>query len=140
MDQVLDPEAGSPGGEEEVERFFPHEIVRFAVIIALLLGGLTFLASVVPTQVGEPADPLKTPAGIEPEWYFLSVYQLLKYVPRWVGVGLSFIVFPAALLSLPFLWGPISRRRWGLPALHALAVFVLLGAIVLTLLAFLGFE
>ncbi|MCL5736836.1 MAG: hypothetical protein M1274_14910 [Actinobacteria bacterium] len=126
--------------EEEMELFFPHEVVKFGIIIALVISALTFLATMVPMPVGEPADPLRTPAGIEPEWYFLAVYQLLKYVPRWLGVGFSFIVFPVLLIAVPFLWRPITRWRWGRATLNTVVGIGVICALTLTLLGFLGFA
>ncbi len=126
--------------EEEMEVFFPHEIVKFGIIIAVIVAALTFAASMVPMPVGEPADPLKTPAGIEPEWYFLAVYQLLKYVPRWIGVSFSFIIFPILLFCVPFFWKPLTRYRWGRLSLNTVVGIGALVALTLTLLGFLGFE
>jgi quinol-cytochrome oxidoreductase complex cytochrome b subunit len=126
--------------EEELELFFPHEIVKFGIIIAFIVSALTFLASLVPMPVGEPADPLRTPAGIEPEWYFLAVYQILKYVPRWLGVGFSFIVFPILLIGVPFLWRPVRRYRWGRLTLNTVVGVGAIVALTFTLLGFLGFE
>ena len=101
--------------EEEMEVFFPHEVVKFGIIIAVIISALTFLATMVPMPVGEPADPLRTPVGIEPEWYFLAVYQILKYVPRWLGVGFSFIVFPVAALLRALLLGAHHPLALGTP-------------------------
>jgi quinol-cytochrome oxidoreductase complex cytochrome b subunit len=126
--------------EEEMEVFFPHEVVKFGIIIAVVISALTFLATMVPMPVGEPADPLRTPAGIEPEWYFLAVYQILKYVPRWLGVGFSFIVFPALLFCVPFFWGIVTRWRWGRLTLNTVVGLGAIAALTLTLLGFLGFA
>jgi quinol-cytochrome oxidoreductase complex cytochrome b subunit len=126
--------------EEEMELFFPHEVVKFGIIIALVISALTFLATMVPMPVGEPADPLRTPLGVEPEWYFLAVYQILKYVPRWLGVGFSFIVFPALLFLVPFFWGTVTRWRWGRLTLNTVVGLGAIAALTLTLLGFLGFA
>ena len=131
----------TPGyAEEEMEVFFPHEIVKFGIIIAVIVAALTFAASMVPMPVGDAADPLKTPIGVEPEWYFLAVYQLLKYVPRWIGVGFSFIIFPVLLFSVPFWWGLITRWKWGRLTLNTVVGLGAIVALTLTLLGFLGFE
>lgn len=126
--------------EEETELFFPHEILKFGIIILLVVGILTFFATMVPIQVGEPADPLRTPEGIEPEWYFLAVYQLLKYVPRWLGVGFSFIVFPVLLIIVPFLWNPINRVKNGRVILQVVVALGVLAAVILSVMGLLGFE
>ena len=54
----------------------------------LLLGIIITLSVFVPLMPGPPADPLSTPEGIKPEWYFLPMFQLLKYLPEPVAVGL----------------------------------------------------
>ena len=126
--------------EEEMEVFFPHEVVKFGIIIAVVISALTFLATMVPMPVGEPADPLRTPAGIEPEWYFLAVYQILKYVPRWLGVAFSFIIFPVMLFAVPFFWGLVTRFRWGRLTLNTVVGLGAIVALTLTLLGFLGFA
>ena len=46
-----------------------------------------------------PANPMQTPAHIEPEWYFLPFYAILRSVPDLVGgvvaMGLSVMIFAA---------------------------------------------
>jgi len=50
-----------------------------------------------------PANPLKTPAHIVPEWYFLPFYAILRSIPDLLGgvvaMGLSVLIFAA----MPFL-------------------------------------
>ena len=82
--------------------FFPDyildEIIAWYVALALLI----VLASLLPTGLEEKADSLNTPAHIKPEWYFLFLYQALKYVPRIVGVLLPGVGI-ALLALLPFI-------------------------------------
>jgi len=40
-----------------------------------------------------------TPDHVKPEWYFLALYQLLKYLPKTIGV-----LLPIIGLILLFLW------------------------------------
>jgi len=62
----------------------------------------------------DPADPLKTPAHIYPEWYFLWSYEILRPFPTDPGLvafGFAQVIF----LLLPFLdrspnVAPASRR------------------------------
>lgn len=79
--------------------FFPHHVLKDGATVYVVLGVLASLALLAPAPLGAPADPLSTPAGIKPEWYFLPAYQLLKYVPEVVGVHLP----PLALLVLALL-------------------------------------
>jgi cytochrome b6-f complex subunit 4 len=93
-----------------------------------------------PWEIGEPADPLETPLGIKPEWYFLPTYQLLKYFSgptgKFLGILVSGVPF-VLLFAWPFLErGPgrhPRRRKWavrlGYVAVVTALVFGFLGYI-----------
>lgn len=85
----------------QTKAFFPDYILEESIAWLVLLAILVVLASLFPAGLDDPADPLNTPAHTKPEWYFLSVYELLKHVPRTVGV-LAPGVFMAVLAILPF--------------------------------------
>ncbi len=97
---TIDPSA--PAAPERLKPFFPDYVLDEAIAWAAMLAILVVLASVFPAGLEEKADPLQTPAHIKPEWYFLSVYQLLKVVPRIVGI-MAPIIAIGALVVLPFL-------------------------------------
>lgn len=91
-------------GADEIRRqggkpFLPHHALRDSAAIYLAIGVLMSLALLLPPHLGDMADPLITPLGIKPEWYFLPAYQLLKYVPEVVGVNMP----PLLLLILVLL-------------------------------------
>ena len=88
--------------DEPLKPFFPHYILDEVIAWFVVLAALVVLASVLPAGLEEEADPLVTPPHIKPEWYFLSAYQLLKVVPRTIGI-LAPIVAVVILLLLPFL-------------------------------------
>lgn len=82
--------------------FFPHhaleQALQFFILVAVLLG-LTLWR---PAGMEDKADPLNTPEHVKPEWYFLAEYQMLKVVPRTVGiVGMGLVA--ALILLFPFL-------------------------------------
>jgi len=78
------------------------KVVAGIVFVALVFGVLGLLS---PVGIGDPADPLNTPAHVKPEWYFLALYQLLKYIPKVAGV-----VLPVLGVVLVITW-PFLRRR-----------------------------
>ncbi|MGH7495341.1 MAG: cytochrome b [bacterium] len=82
--------------------YFPDHFKKELLIAYGALALIVILAFITKPPLGKPANPLVTPAGIKPEWYFLPVYQSLKYVPGWVGV-LGNGVFVLFLLLLPLL-------------------------------------
>ena len=96
----IDPAA--PAEPERLTPFFPDYVLDEAIAWAVMLAILVVLASVFPAGLEDKADPIKTPAHIKPEWYFLSVYQLLKLVPKLAGIMMPIIAI-GALVLLPFL-------------------------------------
>jgi quinol-cytochrome oxidoreductase complex cytochrome b subunit len=120
--------------------FFPDHFVKEMSVMALVVGLVLFLATLMPMPMGEPADPLKTPAGIKPEWYFLSVYQILKYVPKNVGIVLTFLIFPPVLMFFPLTYKWYSKLAYGRLILHTIVALGVLTAVFLSALAYLGFE
>ena len=52
----------------------------------VILAILVVLASLFPAGLEGQANPLVTPAHTKPEWYYLGVYELLKMVPKLVGI------------------------------------------------------
>lgn len=66
--------------------FFPHFILRDLFAWTVVLAGLAGLAAFYPWELGVKANPFApAPAGVRPEWYFLWMFQSLKYVPARIG-------------------------------------------------------
>jgi cytochrome b6 len=122
--------------------FVPNFFLRDAIGWYAALGVLGALAAIFPWELGVKADPFAAaPAGIRPEWYFLFVFQTLKYIPAKVffidGELLGIFGFSAAALiwvAIPFLdrrvgFAPLTRFFTGL------GIFVIGYMIVLSWLA-----
>jgi cytochrome b6 len=66
--------------------FFPHFFLRELFLWLITLNVLAVLAVFFPAELGIKADPFApAPAGIKPEWYFLSTFEFLKYMPAHLG-------------------------------------------------------
>jgi len=94
--------------DEESVPFYPDHVTIEAKVVV----GVSVLALVIgliglfdPVGLGEPADPMNTPAHVKPEWYFLGLYQLLKYISKTMGAVLPVI----AVLVITF-WPFIDRK------------------------------
>ena len=85
--------------------FYPDHVALEAKV-ALGVGILVIIIGVIglfaPVGLGAPADPMDTPEHVKPEWYFLSLYQLLRYIPETVGAVMPVVVI-LGLLILPFI-------------------------------------
>ncbi len=128
-----EPKGPEPGGR--LKPFFPNYVLDEVIAWYAVLALLVILASVLPAGLEDKANALETPAHVKPEWYFLSVYELLKLVPRLVGIVLPGIAL-GILALLPFLdRNPEVRPRKrpialgiGMLTLGAMAVLTVMGA------------
>lgn len=103
------------------------KVVAGIIFVALIFGVLGLL---IPVGIGDPADPLNTPAHVKPEWYFLALYQLLKYIPKVTGVVLP-IIGMVFVIAWPFLRRQvdISRRAMTVRAIAvgvAVVIFIVM--------------
>lgn len=48
-----------------------------------------------------PANPLVTPPHIQPEWYFLFAYAILRSIPNKLGGVIALFISIVILISLP---------------------------------------
>jgi ubiquinol-cytochrome c reductase cytochrome b subunit len=83
--------------------FSLKDIFGFIFIIIVLL----FLTLLAPYQLGDPdnfipANPLVTPPHIQPEWYFLFAYAILRSIPNKLGGVIALVFSIAILFTLPF--------------------------------------
>nr|YP_009927068.1 cytochrome b [Indochinamon bhumibol]QNT10764.1 cytochrome b [Indochinamon bhumibol]BCL51426.1 cytochrome b [Indochinamon bhumibol] len=79
------------------------DIVGFMMLMLLLL--LLSLSS--PYLLSDPdnfipANPLVTPAHIQPEWYFLFAYAILRSIPNKLGGVIALIMSVMIIMILPF--------------------------------------
>nr|YP_009236728.1 cytochrome b [Acraea rogersi]AMJ17185.1 cytochrome b [Acraea rogersi] len=68
---------------------------------------LTILILINPNLLGDPdnfipANPLVTPIHIQPEWYFLFAYAILRSIPNKLGGVIALIMSILILIILPF--------------------------------------
>lgn len=82
-------------------RFFPHFALRDLSGWIFALGVLAALAAMMPWELGEKADPFAPAyANIRPEWYYVFMFQTLKYVPGGEVFGVEYEAIPIALFGL----------------------------------------
>lgn len=84
--------------------YFSYKDIFGFVIILIFLTLLTLIA---PYILGDPdnfipANPLVTPPHIQPEWYFLFAYAILRSIPNKLGGVIALVISIAILFILPF--------------------------------------
>jgi mono/diheme cytochrome c family protein len=119
-------------------KFWPDIIYKDLVVTLALFMILILLATFVGVANEPKADPSDSAYVPRPEWYFLFLFQMLKYFPgalEWVGTTIIPALAVVALLLLP-LYDPNPYRHWKkrIFAISMMSVIVL-GMIALTILA-----
>jgi cytochrome b6 len=124
--------------------FFPNFLLRDLLLWLLVLNLLAVLAVFFPWELGKKADPFASaPAGIRPEWYFLFMFQTLKYFPAtlWVFEGevvgvLLFGIAGVLWVLVPF-WERKSSRGEQSRLVNYAGLFIVMYIIVFTILGWL---
>lgn len=137
-----------PDGKNHVSGtmpFFPNFFLRDVLLWLIVLNVLAILAVFFPWELGKKADAFApAPAGIKPEWYFMFMFQTLKYIPGTVmsidGEVLGVVLFSLAGLLwvlVPFLdrGSPTGRRN---RTITYIGIFIVVYIIILTILGWLA--
>jgi ubiquinol-cytochrome c reductase cytochrome b subunit len=115
--------------------FWPDQVFRDAVAcLAVLATVLFFIVRHHGAALDAPADPSEQFSAARPEWYFLFLYQLLKYFPAGTEVW-GAIVLPTAALLLLIAMPALGRSKAGHRFNVGLLWGLLGGAALLTWLA-----
>jgi ubiquinol-cytochrome c reductase cytochrome b subunit len=84
---------------------------------------LRLLISKNPDALGDvenlnPANPLSTPIHIQPEWYFLFAYAILRSIPSKLGgvialaASILFLIMPMKRLKDPSKFSPLAKAKF----------------------------
>nr|AML25868.1 cytochrome b [Staphylinidae sp. BMNH 1274173] len=87
--------------------FHPYFSFKDLFGFLMMISLLTLLTLINPYLLGDPdnftpANPLVTPVHIQPEWYFLFAYAILRSIPNKLGGVLALVMSIAILIILPF--------------------------------------
>ena len=115
--------------------FWPDQVLRDAVACLAVFSVVLFLIfRYHGAELGAPADPSEQFSAARPEWYFLFLFELLKYFPGGTEVW-GAIILPGALMlvlaAMPFIGNWRLGHRFNIGFLWAMIA----GAAALTVLA-----
>nr|YP_010291955.1 cytochrome b [Phlaeoba antennata]ATO88591.1 cytochrome b [Phlaeoba antennata]QOL01048.1 cytochrome b [Phlaeoba antennata] len=87
--------------------FHPYFTFKDSITFVLFLSLLIMLCLINPYMLGDPdnfvpANPLVTPVHIQPEWYFLFAYAILRSIPNKLGGVIALFLSISILMILPF--------------------------------------
>lgn len=83
--------------KKETVPFTPFATIKDALAVVIFMIVFAWFIFYLPDFLGHPdnyvpADPLKTPAHIVPEWYFLPFYAILRAITFNIGIPFTDIV------------------------------------------------
>nr|AOY40070.1 cytochrome b [Scolytinae sp. BMNH 1040351] len=101
------------GSQSNMDKIPFHPFFSFKDLVGaiIMLSALTILCLQAPYLLGDPdnfipANPLVTPVHIQPEWYFLFAYAILRSIPNKLGGVLALVASIAILYIVPALNSP----------------------------------
>lgn len=102
--------------------------------MVLFLVMLVVISVILPAESGRRADATRTPLPILSDWYFLALYQYVKYTPPlWAGLG-PFLLLIGYGMFVPFLDRSKGRRPLERPFFFVVGVMALLYFLAFTTL------
>ena len=117
--------------------FYPEHVLKAAIVVLLVLAFMILMIIYSPIPLSDRADPFNTPGGIKPAWYFLPMYQALKYMPKMIGIiGLGLVILTIWLL--PFLDRTPERQISRRPLAMSLGILFIVANLILALLGKIG--
>ncbi len=120
--------------QDKTIRFYP-DLFRIELVVTIGLVMVVFVVGALgqmrPVGLEAPADPLSTPAHIKPEWYFLALYQAIKFSPKTAGT-----LLPILGMLVVMLWPFIDRR----PDTSRRNQWIRLGVVAVLLIMMVGFT
>lgn len=114
------------------EFFWPQQMMKDAVACLLMLLAVTIIVICRGAELGPPAEPTESYGAARPEWFYLFLFQLLKYFHFSEFIGA--IVVPGLVMLFLFLMPLTGRVRFG----HIVNVVLLL--IVFVTAGYLTYE
>jgi ubiquinol-cytochrome c reductase cytochrome b subunit len=106
--------------------FWPDQVLKDSIaalaVLAVVLGLTIYFGG---AELTAPADPANPYDAARPEWYFLFLFQFLKWFPGELEVWGAFII-PGIIVLVMFLMPWIGRTRFG-HMFNIAFLFVLLG-------------
>ena len=117
--------------------FYPDQVFEDVVGMLILFGVLASVALFVPVPLEDVADPTNADYDPRPEWYFLFLFQLLKYFQGPFEIIGTFIIPTVGmllLLFLPFLDRSEREVLWKRPIALTVTSISVIGIVTLTIL------
>nr|BBA54046.1 cytochrome b [Hynobius abei] len=117
--------------------FHPYFSYKDALGFLIMLTALFILSLLSPNLLGDPdnftpANPLVTPPHIQPEWYFLFAYAILRSIPNKLGGVLALLASIMILMLIPMIHTSKQRSLTFRPMTQILFWLMVSNTLILT--------
>nr|AFS66888.1 cytochrome b [Salamandrella keyserlingii] len=117
--------------------FHPYFSYKDAIGFLTMLTALLMLSMLTPDLLGDPdnftpANPLVTPPHIQPEWYFLFAYAILRSIPNKLGGVLALLASIVILMLIPLVHTSKQRSLTFRPSTQLLFWLLVFNTLILT--------
>ena len=125
----MDQQAKTAEIEHSDEIFYPSFLFKEIFVMMLIFVLVAVILSLVfPIGLGDPADPTDNLFIPKPVWYFMSLYELLKFFPGKLEV-IATAVIPAGGLLVLFLVPFLDKSPEKRPSKRPLAMILMILAV-----------
>nr|AWN56249.1 cytochrome b [Euborellia annulipes] len=115
-----------------------HPYFSFSDLFGFLFMGfiLVSLTLLNPYMLGDPdnfipANPLVTPVHIQPEWYFLFAYAILRSIPNKLGGVIALVLSIAILFFMPVLLHKSKNQSLSFYPISKIIFWMLVSSVIL---------
>lgn len=115
--------------KQPTEPFYPRQVVIDAIFALAIIAVLACFANFAPFPLGPQANPADTHYLPRPEWYYIPIFEWLKYWPgslSFIGIVIIPSIIAFLFASIPFFDRSMERRPWKRPIAVGCYVFVFL--------------
>lgn len=110
--------------------FYPDYLIEILLVVFLIVELIVILALLYPPAIGRQID-FSTPFSPRPEWYFLWLYQLIRYFPG-SRIVIGTMVIPLAAVLVLILIPFIDKGKLGRLKVVVIGILLLLSSVILT--------
>nr|ACJ43673.1 cytochrome b [Lyciasalamandra flavimembris] len=127
---------GVPSNQDKIP-FHPYFSLKDTLGFTIMLLVLMSISMLTPNLLGDPenftpANPLVTPPHIQPEWYFLFAYAILRSIPNKLGGVVALLMSILILMIYPMLHTSKQRSLVFRPLSQAMFWSLVANTLVLT--------
>jgi ubiquinol-cytochrome c reductase cytochrome b subunit len=106
--------------KKDMIKFNPYFVWKDLAGFILMVAVLLYLSIFYPWTLGDPenfipANPLVTPIHIQPEWYFLFAYAILRRIPNKLGGVIALFLRVLVFYTLPFAQATVFKSNVFIP-------------------------